>query len=76
MLKTTRVYFGVLQYLCISISPVTPTGDLNKYKKDRSTSTCISNLCISISPVTPTGDLNKYKIDRSTSMCISTFVYV
>ena len=32
-------------YLRISISSVTPTGDLNKYKSAISTSMCISLLC-------------------------------
>ena len=36
-------------YFCTSISSVTPTGDLNKYKSVISTSMC------------PTGDLNKYE---------------
>ena len=46
-------------YLRTSISSVTPTGDLNKYKSAISTSMC------------PAGDLNKYKSTISTSMCIS-----
>ena len=32
------------RYLCMSISSVTPTGDLNKYKSAISTSMCISLL--------------------------------
>ena len=47
------------EYLCISISSVTLTGDLNKYKSIISTSMC------------PTGDMNKYKFAISTSMGIS-----
>ena len=47
------------EYLCISISSVTPTGEPNKYKSAISTSMC------------PTGDLNKYKSAISTSMCVS-----
>ena len=46
-------------YFCISISFVTPIGDLNKYKSVISTSMC------------PTGDLNKYAYAISTSRCIS-----
>ena len=46
-------------YLCTSISSVTSTGDLNKYKSVISTSIC------------PTRYLNKYKSTISTSMCIS-----
>ena len=46
-------------YLRTSISSVTPTGDLNKYKSVISTSMC------------PTRDLNKYKSTISTSICIS-----
>ena len=32
------------EYLCTSISSITPTGDLNKYKSSISTSMCISLL--------------------------------
>ena len=46
-------------YLCISISSVTPMGDLNKYK---------SAISISISSVTPTRYLNKYKSAISASI--------
>ena len=46
-------------YLRTSISSVTHTGDLNKYKSTINTSMC------------PMGDLNKYKSVISTSMCIS-----
>ena len=41
-------------YFCTSISSVTPTGDLNKYKSVISTSMC------------STGDLNKYESTIST----------
>ena len=46
-------------YLRISISSITPTGDLNKCKSAISTS------------MRPTEDRNKYKSTISTSMCIS-----
>ena len=46
-------------YIYISISSVTPTGDLNKYK---------SAISISISSVTPTGDMNMYKSAISASI--------
>ena len=46
-------------YFCTSISSITPTGDLNKYKSVISTSMCL------------TGDLNKYEYVISTSRCIS-----
>ena len=46
-------------YLHTSISSVTPTRELNKYKYAISTSMC------------PTGNLNKYKFAISTSICIS-----
>ena len=45
--------------ISISISSVTPTGDLNKHNCAISTSIC------------PTGDLNKYKSVISTSRHIS-----
>ena len=44
-------------YLHTSISSVTPTGELNKYKSAISTNMC------------PAGDMNKYKSAISTSMC-------
>ena len=31
-------------YLCISIGSVTPTGDQNKYKLEKSICTCISSV--------------------------------
>ena len=46
-------------YLHISISSVTLTGELNKYKYAISTSMC------------PMRDLNRYKFAVSTNMCIS-----
>ena len=52
-------FCSTYRYFCISISSVTPTGDLNKYKSMISTSMC------------PTGDLNKYKSAISTTRCIS-----
>ena len=54
--------YSTYGYLCTSISSVTPTGDMNKYKSAISTS---------ISSVIPTRDLNKYKSAISTSRCIS-----
>ena len=53
-----------------------PSGDLDKYKSDISTSMCLSGdlnkykFDISTS-MCPLGDLNKYKSDISTSMCPS-----
>ena len=37
-------FFSTYGYFCTSMSSVTPTGDLNKYKSAISTSTCISLL--------------------------------
>ena len=51
--------YSTYGYLRTSISSVTPTGALNKYKSAISTSMC------------HTGDLNKYKSAISISMCIS-----
>ena len=66
MNKSKVMYIVLLcstyRYLCTSISSVTPTGDMNKYKSAISTS---------ISSVIPTGDLNKYNSVISTSRCIS-----
>ena len=52
-------FYSTYGYFCTSISSVTPTRDLNKYKSVISTSMC------------PTGDLNKYESAISTSTCIS-----
>ena len=37
-------FYSTYGYFCTSISSVTPTGDLNKYKSTISTSRCISLL--------------------------------
>ena len=52
-------FYSTYGYFCTSISFVTPTRDLNKYKSVISTSMC------------PTEDLNKYESAISTSRCIS-----
>ena len=52
-------FCGTYGYFYTSISSITHTGDLNKYKSVISTSMC------------PTGDLNKYESSISTSRCIS-----
>ena len=51
--------YSTYGYLHTSISSVTPTGELNKYKSVISTSMC------------PMGDMNKYKSAISISMGIS-----
>ena len=55
-------FYSTYGYFYTSISSVTPTGDLNKYKFVISTSMC------------STRDLNKYEFTISTSRCISCYM--